>query len=98
MEISFQSPIETKPNNHNEWKALLLLVMRGYKRNKIQFRTGLDGNRHLRYGYWLPIKLEDLEYLQEHSNIILNGIKIFDDDCGDKFWYDISLPHTKENV
>ena len=98
MELDFQMMKETKPINNIEWKSLLLLVMRGYKRSKIEFRTGLDGNRHLRYGYWEPIKLEDLEYLQEHSNIKLKGIKIFDDDCGDKFWYDISLPHTKENV
>ena len=44
------------------------------------------------------VPTNNVEYLQEHSNIKLKGIKIFDDDCGDKFWYDISLPHTKENV
>tara|TARA_Y100000593_G_scaffold12480_2_gene22971 strand:+ start:2329 stop:2625 length:297 start_codon:yes stop_codon:yes gene_type:complete len=98
MELNFQKLNDTKPVSDDEYKVLLLLVMRGYKKNKIQFRHGLDGNRHLRYKYWEKIKQEDLEYIEEHSNIKLEGIKIFDDDCGDKFWYDISLSHTKENT
>jgi len=86
---------DINPVNKDEWKALLLLVMRGYKRNKIQFKTGLDGNRYLRNGYWLPIKIDDLEYVDKNSNIKLEGIKIFDEDCGDKYWYDITPLRNK---
>ena len=83
------------PVDENEWKALLLLVMRGYKKKKLQFKTGLDGNRYLKNGYWLPIKIDDLNYVNEHSNIKLEGIKIFDEDCGDKYWYDITPLRNK---
>lgn len=89
MEIDFQKMNDTEPNNRNESKALLLLVMRGHLKNKIQFRQGLDGTRHLRVGYWEPITTKDLNYVQEHSNIKLDEVRIFDDDCGHKYWYSI---------
>ena len=71
-----------EPVNHDETKALLLLVMKGYKRKDVQFRESLDGTRHLRVG-------KDLDYVETHSNIKLDEISIFDDDCGRKYWYSI---------
>ena len=78
-----------EPVNHDETKALLLLVMKGYIRKDVQFRESLDGTRHLRVGYWEPILSKDLDYVQTHSNIKLDEISIFDDDCGRKYWYSI---------
>jgi|TARA_R100000656_G_scaffold160_1_gene254 hypothetical protein len=78
-----------KPINHDETKALLLLVMQGHDRKRVQFREGLDGTRHLRIGYWEPLTSKDLEYVQSNSKLRLDEISIFDDDCGRKYWYSI---------
>jgi len=87
--VDFERMRNIKPINYDESKALLLLVMKGYYKKNVQFRENLDGTRHLRIGYWLPILSEDLDYVQAYSGIKLSEVSIFDDDCGRKYWYSI---------
>ena len=78
-----------KPDNVNENKTMLLLVMKGYDKQEIQFKDTLGGQRQLKVGYWEPILSSDLDYIKTHSNIKLDEVSIWDDDCGRKYWYEI---------
>ena len=80
---------KNEQNTSDENKALLLLIMKGYKKEDIQFKGSLDGVRQLRIGYWEPILLKDLDYIETHSNIKLDEVSVWDDDCGRKYWYEI---------
>ena len=64
-----------------EDKIKLLLVMRGYDRNKIAFRNDVY-NRELRYGYWEFVKTKDIEYVETFSGVKFNTFSTEDDDCG----------------
>ena len=81
---------ETKPTSIHENKALLLLVMKGYKKKDIQFKGIIGGARELRIGYWKPIMSNHLDYIQTNSNIKLDEFSVWDDDCGRKYWYQIT--------
>ena len=74
-----------------ENKIKLLLTMRGYKTSDIHFRTtGGTNTRHLRYGYWKPLDLQDVLYVNEvEKEIYLEEFHIYDEDCGWKFGYEI---------
>jgi hypothetical protein len=65
-----------------EDKMKLLLVMRGYDRNKISFRNNIY-NREMRYGYWESVKTKDIEYIETFSGVKFKPFfSTEDDDCG----------------
>jgi len=65
-----------------EDKMKLLLVMRGYNRNKISFRNNIY-NREMRYGYWESVKTKDIEYVETFSGVKFEPFfSTEDDDCG----------------
>ena len=65
-----------------EDKMKLLLVMRGYNRNKISFRNDIY-NREMRYGYWESVKTKDIEYIETFSGVKFKPFfSTEDDDCG----------------
>ena len=65
-----------------EDKMKLLLVMRGYNRNKISFRNSIY-NREMRYGYWESVKTKDIEYIETFSGVKFKPFfSTEDDDCG----------------
>ena len=64
-----------------EDKMKLLLVMRGYNRNKISFRNSIY-NREMRYGYWESVKTKDIEYVETFSGVKFEPFSTEDDDCG----------------
>tara|TARA_R100000152_G_C6690300_1_gene122079 strand:+ start:65 stop:391 length:327 start_codon:yes stop_codon:yes gene_type:complete len=78
-----------------EAKIKLLLVMKGYKRYDVHFRSSLNGQRYLRYGYWKNIEKNDIDYIQELENIQLDEFTIYDEDCGWLFGYDIKTNEVK---
>ena len=71
--------------NDLEGKVELLLKMRGYK--DIKFVQSLDRSRALRIGYYNRITEEDIEYCLAHGSVIISEINVWDDDCGNKYWY-----------
>ena len=70
-----------------EDKIRLLLVMKGYERDKIRFRG--KKTRYIMYGYWNHINPSDLDYVSKHTNINFEIIEWEDSDCGWLFSYDI---------
>ena len=75
-----------------EDKITLLLVMEGYKKDDIHFRSELgSGNRNLRCAYWEYIKPETLKYVEEHANVYFNMEVIEDSDCLDKYCYNYKI-------
>ena len=69
-----------------EDKIKLLLVMKGYDRNKIAFRNDIY-NREMRYGYWESVKTKDIEYVETLTGIKFEPFLIEDDDCGPLYSY-----------
>ena len=70
-----------------EDKMKLLLVMRGYNRNKISFRNSIY-NREMRYGYWESVKTKDIEYVETFSGVKFEPFfSTEDDDCGSLISY-----------
>jgi len=70
-----------------ENKIKLLLVMKGYDRNKVGFRNDFIGIRELRYGYWEFIKKCDIEYVETFTGVKFQPFLIEDDDCGPLYSY-----------
>ena len=70
-----------------EDKIKLLLVMKGYNRNNIGFRSDFNGVRELRYGYWEFIKRSHIEYVETFTGIKFEPFLIEDDDCGPLYSY-----------
>ena len=81
------SEFNTNPSKDDEHKVKLLLTMKKY--DKIQFKDSLDGDRYIRIGYWKPMENDDIDYVEQHSNIKLTPNVLWDDDCGWKYWYSI---------
>ena len=54
----------TLPNAPNEHKITLLLGLRGIKSKDLDFRYNNKNERCFSFGHWLPIKLEDIRYIQ----------------------------------
>ena len=77
----------TNPSKDDEHKVKLLLTMKKY--DKIQFKDSLDGERYIRIGYWKAMENDDIDYVEQHSNIKLTPNVVWDDDCGWKYWYNI---------
>jgi|TARA_R100001530_G_C4300755_1_gene150406 hypothetical protein len=80
--------IDIYPDKEDEDKVKLLLKIYGYE--NVVFKWSLSNkSRYIRIGYWKPISKEDLEQIHINSNLKLEEISIWDDDCGNKYWYDI---------
>jgi hypothetical protein len=85
------------PSNKTEEKIKLLLVMKGYNKKDIQFRSGLDDKerRYLRMGYWKGINPKDLEHISIKAKAVLTEEELFDSDCGWQYHYTYKL-HKEE--
>jgi len=75
--------------SEDEDKVRLLLKIYGYENIVFKYSIGQD-SRYIRVAYWIPISKEDLEQIHIHSNLQLEEIRIYDDDCGWKYWYNIT--------
>jgi hypothetical protein len=80
--------------NEDEDKVNLLLKIYGYENVVFKYSIGRE-SRYIRVAYWKPISKEDLNQISIHSNLHLKEVSIFDDDCGYKYWYDISVKQVK---
>ena len=75
-------------NDEDEDKVKLLLKIYGYE--SVVFKNSIDQkSRYIRIAYWKPISYQDLEQIHTHSNLQLDEVRIYDDDCGYKYWYNI---------
>ena len=80
---------DTLPSCPNEHKIVLLLGMRGIAKDRLDFSTNADNERYLSFGHWLPIRAEDISYVQEHCDVNISEISWHDDDCGWQCYYRI---------
>jgi len=75
--------------SEDEDKVRLLLKVYGYESVEFKYSIGQE-SRYVRIAYWKPISYQDLEQIHIHSNLQLDEIRIYDDDCGYKYWYNIT--------
>tara|TARA_R110002110_G_scaffold132753_2_gene314665 strand:+ start:566 stop:1042 length:477 start_codon:yes stop_codon:yes gene_type:complete len=75
--------------SEDEDKVRLLLKVYGYESVEFKYSIGQE-SRYVRIAYWKPISYQDLEQIHIHSNLQLDEISIYDDDCGYKYWYNIT--------
>ena len=75
--------------SEDEDKVRLLLKIYGYDNVVFKYSISQE-SRYIRIAYWKPISKEDLEQIHIHGNLQLEEISIYDDDCGYKYWYNIS--------
>ena len=68
---------------------MLLLGMRGITRDRIDFKYNNKNERYFSFGHWLPIRAEDIGYIQEHCDVKIDEISWHDDDCGWQCYYRI---------
>ena len=88
------NPVYNSVMSEDEDKVNLLLKIYGYKNVVFKYSIGQD-SRYIRVAYWIPISKEDLEQIHIHSNLQLEEIRIYDDDCGWKYWYNITQKQVK---
>jgi len=74
--------------SEDEDKVNLLLKIYGYENVVFKYSIGRE-SRYIKIAYWKPIAKEDLNQIRIHSNLHLEEVSVFDDDCGYKYWYDI---------
>ena len=75
--------------SEDEDKVRLLLKIYGYESVVFKYSISQE-SRYIRIAYWKPISKEDLAQIHIHSNLQLEEIMIYDDDCGYKYWYNIT--------
>ena len=80
-----------------EHKMKLLLVMKGYKKDDIEFISNPRGFeatciKMLRIGHWDYIKDEDISYVEEHCPVKIEDVCWYDEDCG---WQTVYYFRTK---
>ena len=75
--------------SEDEDKVGLLLKIYGYESVVFKYSISQE-SRYIRIGYWKHISKEDLAQIHIHGNLQLEEIMIYDDDCGYKYWYNIS--------
>ena len=80
---------DTLPSHPNEHKIMLLLGMRGITGDGLDFSTNAENDRYFSYRHWLPIRTEDINYVQEHCDVKIDEISWYDDDCGWQCYYTI---------
>jgi hypothetical protein len=87
------------PINPIENKMVLLLVMKGHKKEDIHFRYDLgENNRHLRCAYWEYIEPETIKYVEEHANVSFETIVIEDSDCLNKYCYNYKIKGKQNGI
>ena len=75
--------------SEDEDKVRLLLKIYGYE--SVVFKNSIDQkSRYIRIAYWKPISYQDLEQIHTHSNLQLEEVRFYDDDCGYKYQYNIT--------
>ena len=89
-----KNPVHNSVMSEDEDKVNLLLKIYGYENVVFKYSIGRE-SRYIRVAYWKPIAKEDLNQISIHSNLHLKEVSIFDDDCGYKYWYDISVKQVK---
>ena len=80
-----------------EHKMKLLLVMKGYKKDEIEFISNprgfeATGIKMLRIGHWDYIKDEDIPYIEKHCPVKIEDVCWYDEDCG---WQTVYYFKTK---
>ena len=80
-----------------EHKMKLLLVMKGYNKDDIEFISNPRGFeatsiKMLRIGHWDYIKDEDVSYVEEHCPVKIEDVCWHDEDCG---WQTVYYFRTK---
>jgi len=84
-----KTPVHNSVMSEDEDKVNLLLKIYGYENVVFKYSIGKE-SRYIRIEYWKAISKEDLAQIHIHSNLYLEEIKIYDDDCGYKYWYNIT--------
>ena len=75
--------------NEDEDKVRLLLKIYGYE--NVEFKNSIDNEcRYIRIAYWKPISYQDLEQIHTHSNLQLEEVRFYEDDCGYLYQYNIT--------
>ena len=75
--------------NEDEDKVRLLLKIYGYE--SVEFKNSIDNEcRYIRIAYWKPISYQDLEQIHTHSNLHLEEVRFYEDDCGYLYQYNIT--------
>ena len=75
------------PKTPHEHKVVLLLGMCGIKRDRLTFSETRDNERYFSFGHWLPIRPNDIGYVEKHSDMDINEISWYDEDCGWQCYY-----------
>ena len=88
------NPVYNSVMSEDEDKVNLLLKIYGYESVVFKYSISQE-SRYIRIGYWKHISKEDLEQIHIHSNLQLEEIRIYDDDCGWKYWYNITQKQVK---
>ena len=74
--------------NEDEDKVRLLLKVYGYE--SVVFKNSIDDEcRYIRIAYWKPISYQDLEQIHIHSNLQLEEVRFYEDECGYLYQYNI---------
>ena len=75
--------------SEDEDKVRLLLKIYGYE--SVVFKYSIDDEcRYIRIAYWKPISYQDLEQIHTHSNLQLEEVRFYEDDCGYLYQYNIT--------
>ena len=75
--------------SEDEDKVRLLLKIYGYE--SVVFKNSIDDEcRYIRIAYWKPISYQDLEQIHTHSNLQLEEVRFYEDDCGYLYQYNIT--------
>jgi|TARA_R110001599_G_C12026677_1_gene639593 AraC-like DNA-binding protein len=78
---------QDKKDLEDEDKLKLLLRMYGYK--EVSINVNSNNQKSVRIGYYGYIKPADLDKIHINCDIRLKEANIWDDDCGNKYWYEI---------
>ena len=74
--------------SEDEDKVRLLLKIYGYE--SVVFKNSIDNEcRYIRIAYWKPISYQDLEQIHTHSNLQLEEVRFYEDECGYLYQYNI---------
>tara|TARA_R100000152_G_C6780959_1_gene214522 strand:- start:922 stop:1191 length:270 start_codon:yes stop_codon:yes gene_type:complete len=85
------------PINKIEEKILLLFKLKGYDSINIEFKnSGGTSKRCIKYKYWEEIDIDDIIYIQENANVMLQRTEWDDEDTGLNFAYHIIIDDEEE--
>jgi|TARA_R100000093_G_C1902579_1_gene60329 hypothetical protein len=82
------NPVYNSVMSEDEDKVNLLLKIYGYE--SVEFKNSIDNEcRYIRIAYWKPISYQDLEQIHIHSNLQLEEVRFYEDECGYLYQYNI---------